>query len=250
MLAPAALRCRVTASLSASEMPSTGAGIRADPPPESSERQRSSGPSEADEPQNLLGAGDSLGRGLIDARRPGGVQVDPLQGPHAIGRHVDPTGQLLLGHQLRPERFFDRLGHAGARLSGPYDDDSANLIEWQATTAADFQRPPIEAQRLAHQPVGSNRLDAGLPDLQCVTAELTGRTRHLIYSRRTSTFNSPALSSNSPAESLIFRKSVPVSVGERVVPRPTTVGCSRAEVLSGAGWSGRTAANKMPSGRP
>jgi hypothetical protein len=46
MLAPAALKCRVTASLSASAIPSTGAGIKAEPPPEIKHKQRSPGASE------------------------------------------------------------------------------------------------------------------------------------------------------------------------------------------------------------
>jgi len=62
------------------------------------------------------------------------------------------------------------------------------------------------------------------------------------------TVNCPALSSHSPAESLIFRKSVPVSPGERVGPRPMTTGFSKADLLPGA-MVGRTAASRMPSGR-
>ena len=46
MSAPAPLKCRVTACLSASEIPSTGAGNNADPPPEIRQMQRSFGESD------------------------------------------------------------------------------------------------------------------------------------------------------------------------------------------------------------
>ena len=46
IFAPAALKCRVTASLSASLIPTTGAGRSAEPPPEMTARQRSRGESE------------------------------------------------------------------------------------------------------------------------------------------------------------------------------------------------------------
>ena len=176
MFAPAALRCRVTASLSASVIASTGAGSRAEPPPESRQRQRSSGPSDSTSRRISAAPADAGGRRLVDARRPGGVQVDPLQRADAIGRHVDPAGKLLFFRQLRAEDFFHGGRHAGARLAGADDDDPPQAAQGDLFVADDQQRP-FDVQRFADEPVRADGVKAGMPDGQGVGKEAEGGTR-------------------------------------------------------------------------
>ena len=68
----------MTASLSSSVMPSTGAGSKADPPPERRQRHKSSGASDGNDSQNLLRARRAFRRRFIHARRPSGMEMNVL----------------------------------------------------------------------------------------------------------------------------------------------------------------------------
>ena len=163
MFAPAALRCRVTASLSSSEIASTGAGSRAEPPPESRQRHKSSGRERFDQPQDFRRAGRAGRSRLVHARRPGRVQADPLQRADTIGRHVDPARKLLFFRQLRPEDFFHGGRHAGACLAGADHDDPSQAAQGDLFIADDQQRP-FDVQRVADELIGADGRESGMPD--------------------------------------------------------------------------------------
>ena len=56
--------------------------------------------------EDPLRARDAFGSRLVDAGRPGRVQMNGARRHHAIGRHVDPAVDVLLGQQLlRRARF-------------------------------------------------------------------------------------------------------------------------------------------------
>ena len=80
---------------------------------------------------------------------------------------------MFLGHEFRPERRLNRLGHASPRLAAADDDDAANRVQ-RDHVVADQQRLPFDAEALRHDSSRQDRIDARLPDLQGVTAKFGG----------------------------------------------------------------------------
>ena len=93
MFAPAALRCRVTASLSASVTPGAGAGSNAEPPPEISTKQsrRARGCRRSAESLRVPRTPSAVGS-LTPAGR-AGCSRTRVSGRDAIGRHIDPAAR-------------------------------------------------------------------------------------------------------------------------------------------------------------
>ena len=118
MFAPAALRCRVTASLSSSVIASTGAGSRAEPPPESRQRHKSSA------------ASDSTRRRISAAPA----------APAAVGSFT-PAGRAA----CRRIRVKGRRQSAGTLIQPASCFSSASRGPRTSSTAADMPAPALPA---------------------------------------------------------------------------------------------------------
>ena len=121
MLAPERSSARVTACLSASVNPSTGAIQLADAPPESSTSTRSSGPAPSASVERPLGG---LKPGGIGNRMAGLDHRDDLGRPAiALPRHGD-AGEPARRQRRRISRFR-HLGHGARGLAGRQHDQPA-----------------------------------------------------------------------------------------------------------------------------
>ena len=177
MVAPAALRCRVTASLSASVISGTGAGNSAEPPPEIEREAQVVRAERLDELEDFAGADGPGRRRLVHARPARAVQPNVAQFADAVVGHVDPAGDVFFGQQPLAEHLFDAGGHARARLARPDHHDPADPVQGQPL-GTDDQGRAVDGHRLAHQPIGADGVDSGLPDPHRVVAELFGRSLH------------------------------------------------------------------------
>ena len=122
-----------------------------------------------DDPQNLPRAENAFRPRFVDAGRPRGVQMDAFQRSDAIGRHVDPAGELFFAADFRPEDFFDRLGHARPRLARSHHGDPAHGPQIDFFIA-DQQQLPVNLEAFFHQPFRAHGLDARLPNPQCIAS--------------------------------------------------------------------------------
>ena len=107
-------------------------------------------------------------------------------GGHTIVRHVDPAGQSFLGHEFRPEDFFDGFGHPRPRLARPNHHDAADGTQRQPQFRmvglaalgppylADAQNSAVHAEAIEHKPLRPDRLDPGQPDALGVATKLRG----------------------------------------------------------------------------
>ncbi len=175
MFAPAALRCRVTASLSSSEIPSTGAGSRAEPPPESRQRHKSSAASDSTSRRISAAPAAPAAVGSFTPAGRAACRRIHFSGPaQSAGTLIQPVS-CFSSASLRPEDFFHGGRHAGACLAGADHDDPPQAAQGDLFIADDQQRP-FDAQRLADEPIGADGREAGMPDGQGV-GEQGGRRK-------------------------------------------------------------------------
>ena len=137
IFAPAALRYRVMASLSASETPSTGAGISAEPPPETRHKQRSSGPKDpasrkiSSDPARPAGVGSFTPGGRAGCRwmrlacpvQSAGTLTQPTSSFSAIhsGPKTASTASAMPAAALPPPKTAIRRISSNASRSGEFD---------------------------------------------------------------------------------------------------------------------------------
>ena len=76
--------------------------------------------------QDFLGSRRAFRSRFIYARRPGGMEMDVLEWPNAIGRHIDPTNELLFSAKPRAEHLFHRRRHSRPRLARTDNRNAAN----------------------------------------------------------------------------------------------------------------------------
>ena len=170
MLAPAALRWRVTASLSASVMPSTGAGIRAEPPPEIRHRQRSSGPSDSTSRRISSAPATPSGVGSLTPAGRAACKWMRCKGrTQSAGTLTQPVS-CFSGHQLRAEHVLRPLRPCPPPPCRPRPRRYGGWRPAESRQGRSRAIRPFHAEVLPHQSRRANRLDARLPDLQSVLA--------------------------------------------------------------------------------
>src|SRR5262249_48756829 len=79
--------------------------------------------------EKLAGAGAAFGARFVDTAGARGVQMNSLRGDDAIGRNIDPTAQLLVGHELRSDRAFEGNSHACGCFAGADNSDVADAAK-------------------------------------------------------------------------------------------------------------------------
>ena len=98
-------------------------------------------------------------------------------GSDAIGRHVDPTGDLLFREQPFAEHVFECDRHRARRLSRTDDGDATHAAEID-DFVADDESVAVDVDALGNQPLGLHFADAGPPDSLGVGTELCGSADH------------------------------------------------------------------------
>ncbi len=96
---------------------------------------------------------------------------------HAIGRHIDPAGELLFAREIFTQRLFQPRRHSRPGFSGADHSDAPDPVQIEPL-ADDHQPAALDAHTLPHQPIGAHRVHAGLPDSQGILSQLFGRARH------------------------------------------------------------------------
>jgi hypothetical protein len=136
------------------------------------------GPERLDDAKDLGGALHARGRRLVHPRRARPVQSDPRKRPGAILGHVDPAGQAFFLGPARPEDLLDDGGHARAGFARPHHGDPPDRSQ-RDRFLGDAQRGIFDPKPSAHENVGPNGVDPGLPNGQRVATEwILGTSRH------------------------------------------------------------------------
>ena len=160
--APARLRARLMACLSANETPSTGAGSNALPPTgqkNNADIGRSDGPYQL---EDLLSPGGAGCCRFVDTCRSGGVQADSQQRSDAIIRNVDPTGDFL-ANEVVTEGRLEPGRHSSAGLASPHHDDSIDLVD-RDPLITNNKFCSVQPDGALHQSSGVHRIDTRSPD--------------------------------------------------------------------------------------
>ena len=93
--------------------------------------------------------------------------MDPFQRADTVGGHVDPAVELFLFRPARSEGFFQTSRHAGARFARSHDDDPSHLGQGDFLVA-DSQRRTFDVHCIAHELIGADGGETGMPDGQGV----------------------------------------------------------------------------------
>jgi hypothetical protein len=80
---------------------------------------------------------------------------------------------LFFVHQPGTEGRFDRLSHARAGFAGAHDGDLPDVFQRDGIRP-DMKDRTFHTELLRHQSRRVDRLDAGMPNLQSVIAEMVG----------------------------------------------------------------------------
>ena len=86
-----------------------------------------------------------------------------LRRHNAIGRHVDPAGDVLFREQLRPKNAFQRDRHRAGRLARADDRDSFDRTQIDRVVADD-EPIAVDVNVLGNEPLRQHGRDAGPPD--------------------------------------------------------------------------------------
>src|SRR5262249_52418506 len=124
-------------------------------------------------------SGDALGAGFIDAGWSGGVQMNSLRRQEAIGRGIDPAGNLFGTEQLRAEPVFEGKRHAGGCLAGADDRDTAHVAEIDYLVA-DGEPVSLKLDMLGNELFGEYGVYAGPPNSFNVGAKLEIGSAHVV----------------------------------------------------------------------
>jgi hypothetical protein len=115
------------------------------------------------------------------------MKMDALRWHHAIGRHVDPTSDLLCLENLRAERVLQCNRHRAGRLARADDRDSSHMtqIDYIVTNC---QPIAVHAHVLGHEPFRPYSVDTSPPDTFGISSKFGGNGRH----------KSPAIAEQTP----------------------------------------------------
>ena len=200
MFAPAALSSLVSSIFSASEIPGTGAGNSADPPPVRRQMHKSLGPSDDTISRIRSRAFNTLGARFVHAGRPRRMKMNALRWHDAIGRHIDPARDVLFCEEFRPKNYFECHRHRTRRFAGADDRDPLDGAQIDRVVAHN-EPIAINVHVIGHKPIRQNGCEARPPDSFDIGAKLIGVGGHgqlLILARRPA--NVPLLA---PAQSAI-----------------------------------------------
>ena len=104
--------------------------------------------------------------------------MDSAQGTNTVFRNVNPAGDLISLQEPRTEHFLHGSRHAGPRFSRSHHRYPTDALELKTLTGY-HQRRFFQTDSLAYKPFRPYGVNARLPDLQGITAELFGGSLHV-----------------------------------------------------------------------
>jgi hypothetical protein len=105
------------------------------------------------------------------------MQGRSLQLTNTVSRDIDPTSVIFLSHQLFAQRLLQTGSHAGSGLACSHGNNSSNFLQGDRLPG-DKNIFIIHLNVVAHQLLAANRIDACLPNMNCVLSKLQSGACH------------------------------------------------------------------------